>query len=301
MAGLHRVSEAAARGASCSFKVQAIISHDSNQTLQSYTQFKEIPRKLIVAKRLSQCLIPALPSGVHQAGLWTYIHISFKFSGCVKCLVASTIKLTSSKPDGLKRDLPLWSSGLFPFFEYASTSVKPTLLGIFEKYYLPLQGSLRPVMRSFILALLPGLEEETGEFFERVMALLDKLSGTVSPAFFLQNVWLIMLTTQVPRAYALNYLSRRLPKLDASEDVTPIVGRDVGLMIRAFGAVLSDENLLVQRSALDLLVSSLRLDSTAVSRATAQDRAILMRAATGVVLRRDLSTEPQVILVAPWS
>jgi hypothetical protein len=26
--------------------------------------------------------------------------------------------------EGLKRDLPLWSSGLFPFFEYAATSVK---------------------------------------------------------------------------------------------------------------------------------------------------------------------------------
>lgn len=72
----------------------------------------------------------------------------------------------------MKRDLPLWSSGLFPFFEYASTSVKPTLLGIFERFYLPLQGSLRPIMRAFILALLPGLEEETGEFFERVSCLV---------------------------------------------------------------------------------------------------------------------------------
>lgn len=72
------------------------------------------------------------------------------------------------KPDGLKRDLPLWSSGLFPFFEYAATSVKPVLLGLFGKYYLPLQGELRPIMRAFILALLPGLEEETSESFEQV-------------------------------------------------------------------------------------------------------------------------------------
>lgn len=26
--------------------------------------------------------------------------------------------------EGLQRDLALWSSGLFPFFEYAATSVK---------------------------------------------------------------------------------------------------------------------------------------------------------------------------------
>lgn len=141
------------------------------------------------------------------------------------------------------------------------------------------------------------------------MNLLDRLSGTVSPAFFLQNVWLVMLTTQVPRQYCLNYLSRRLPSLDANEgrpdsstlecsvsshsddiaDITPIVGRDMGLMIRAFSAALSDDNLLVQRSALDLLLQSLRIESAAVRQASSSDRAILMHAATGVVLRRDLS------------
>lgn len=38
-------------------------------------QFKEIPRKLVVAKRLSQCLNPALPTGVHQRALDVYSHI----------------------------------------------------------------------------------------------------------------------------------------------------------------------------------------------------------------------------------
>lgn len=45
------------------------------QTLQAYLQFKEIPRKLIVAKRLAQCLNPALPTGVHQRALDVYAHI----------------------------------------------------------------------------------------------------------------------------------------------------------------------------------------------------------------------------------
>ena len=45
------------------------------QTFQSYEQFKEIPRKVIVAKRLAQCLNPALPTGVHQRALDVYSHI----------------------------------------------------------------------------------------------------------------------------------------------------------------------------------------------------------------------------------
>ena len=74
-------------------------------------------------------------------------------------------------------------------------------------------------MKSFILSLLPGLEEETGEFFEKVLSLLDRLSGTVSPSFFLQNVWLIMLTSPSARGTSLNFLAKRLPRLNANEGV----------------------------------------------------------------------------------
>lgn len=45
------------------------------QTLQSFMQFKEIPQKLWVGKRLAQCMNPALPTGVHQRALDVYSHI----------------------------------------------------------------------------------------------------------------------------------------------------------------------------------------------------------------------------------
>ena len=46
--------------------------------------------------------------------------------------------------------------------------VQPALLNLFDTHYLPLQSGLRPIMKSFIIALLPGLEEETSEFFDKV-------------------------------------------------------------------------------------------------------------------------------------
>ncbi|OJT08448.1 Protein dopey [Trametes pubescens] len=242
------------------------------KTLQSYQQFKEIPRKVVVSKRLAQCLNPALPNGVHQRALDVYSHV-FAVLGS----------------EGLQRDLALWSSGLFPFFEYASTAVKPTVLNLFDTNYLPLQAGLRPVMKAFILALLPGLEEETGEYFDKVLGLLDRLAGTISQSFFFQNIWLVMLTTPPARGTALTYLAKRLPPFKADEDITPIVGDDIGLMIRAFSAALEDDDLLVRRAALDILLQSLHIDGIAVKKAQEDDRAILMRAATSVVLRRDLA------------
>ncbi|GAA6058598.1 hypothetical protein JCM10212_004009 [Sporobolomyces blumeae] len=248
--------------------------------LQGYPQFPIIPHKLIVAKRLSQCLNPALPTGVHQRALDVYTHI-----------------LTAIGPDNLRRDLPAWSSGLFPFFQYAATSVKPIVLNIYERFYVPLQASLRPATKAFILALLPGLEEETGEFFEKVAELLDRVSGTVSPAFFFQNMWLTLITAPHSRIPALNYLSRRLPKLESGESggshsrprLIEIVGQDVGLMIRGFAAALEDPQILVQRGILELLITTLRLDSVGFKNTRREDQILLMRSAVGVVLRRDLS------------
>ncbi len=60
-------------------------------------------------------------------------------------------------------------------------------------------------------------------------------------------------------------------------------------MIRAFAAALEDDDLLVRRGALDILQQSLHIDGVAVKKAQEDDRSILMRAATSVVLRRDLA------------
>lgn len=63
------------------------------QILSSNSQFGNIPLKILVAKRLAQCLNPALPSGVHSKALEVYEivfknigvrHLLLKF--CLMCL-----------------------------------------------------------------------------------------------------------------------------------------------------------------------------------------------------------------------
>ena len=72
-------------------------------------------------------------------------------------------------------------------------------------------------------------------------------------------------------------------------DFTTMLGHDVGLMIRAFAAAVEDDNVLVRRYALDLILQTLRLDGVAIQKASREDRIIIMRAAASVVMRRDLS------------
>ncbi|MCO5589740.1 hypothetical protein L7F22_043708 [Adiantum nelumboides] len=247
------------------------------KTLQTSTQFNAIPRKLIVAKRLSQCLNPALPSGVHQRALEVYEHI-----------------FTVIGPEGLRRDLSVWTPGLLPFFQFASMTVKPIVLNIIELHYLPLGQDLRPIAKPMQLALLPGLEEETSEHFERVLKLLDKIRDSIGQPFFLQNLWMILISVPAARLPSLHYLSRRLDDLNGAEgaakEVTSIVGPDLGLAIRAFSAALEDDTLLVRRAMLDLLAVKFKLDSKTFKELVRQDDRIrLFQSALAVVLRRDIS------------
>ncbi len=48
-------------------------------------------------------------------------------------------------------------------------AVKPVLLTLYERYYLPLQRALLPSLQAFITGLLPGLEEGL-EVYDRYKA-----------------------------------------------------------------------------------------------------------------------------------
>jgi hypothetical protein len=90
------------------------------------------------------------------------------------------------------------------------------------------------------------------------------------------------------RPAILNYLLRKLPKITDREDVAVVLGgkENVSLMIRAFSATLNDHQLLVQRGLLELLVQNFVLKHRMVPH---DDLVILMKAALGIVLRKDMS------------
>ncbi|ROT39776.1 hypothetical protein SODALDRAFT_377699 [Sodiomyces alkalinus F11] len=277
------------------------------QARPSSTNF--VPSKALVAKRLSQCLNPALPSGVHQKALEVYNYV-FSIIGT----------------EGLSRDLPLYLPGLASTLSFASLSVRSPYLDLLEGYFLPLDPrSLRPAMKSIVLAILPGLEDETSEDFDRTMKLMESFKVAMRPPnseelapthatgddFFWQCFFLAAITSHSRRGGALAYLVKNLPKLGeplvhtsstvdgtkngVESDLAAQLGRIVtspepGLLLRCFAAGLADEQLLIQRGFLDLLVSHLPLHCKVLqSRVKSRDLELLLGAAAGVVIRRDMS------------
>lgn len=170
-------------------------------------------------------------------------------------------------------------------------------------------------MRSIILALLPGLEDETSEDFDRTLKLVGSFKKAIRPNdskeltsqhsagddFFWQCFFMASITSQSRRAGALAYLVRHLPALGSpsaggDSDVsnkdlaTMVTSPEPGLLVRCFASGLADEQVLIQRGFLDLLVTHLPLDSKVLqTRVKSSDLELLLKSAVGVVIRRDMS------------
>ncbi|XP_062982727.1 protein dopey-2 [Elgaria multicarinata webbii] len=247
-----------------------------NKALQSNLKYSLLPRRLIISKRLSQCLHPALPSGVHLKALETY-EIIFKIIGT----------------KWLAKDLFLYSSGLFPLLANAAMSVRPVLLGLYEKYFLPLQKSLLPSLQAFLIGLLPGLEEGS-DIYDRTDALLVKLSLVIGKEVFYSALWgsvLVSPSIRLPASlFGVSHINREL----SGKQQKYMLGTDPKFTIKAFCVSMLDSNVLVQRNTLEVVLfffpfySSLDPNESAIP-LSRSDVVHLLSAAAQTLLRRDMS------------
>lgn len=250
-----------------------------NRVLNKHSSSTFLPEKALLAKRLAQCLTSFLPSGVHLKALETY-HIVFKRIG----------------PARLASDIPLYAGGLFPLFSYCSTSLKAPLLSLYETHFVPLGVALSPVLDGFVLAVLPGVEEESSEFYIRSRNLLDKLGEAVGDlGVFARSLWRALLLSPPTRLSAAHYL--RLKLSGDHDDLRAQMVSDMPLVAYAITAALSDSNTLTQRSVLDLLLGELALDSPFFQSTGAEEREAAVAVVGGVfgaLIRRDMSLTKRV-------
>uniref|UniRef100_A0A8B9GMA1 DOP1 leucine zipper like protein B n=1 Tax=Astyanax mexicanus TaxID=7994 RepID=A0A8B9GMA1_ASTMX len=247
-----------------------------NKALQSNLKYSLLPRRLIIGKRLAQCLHPALPSGVHLKALETY-EVIFKIIGT----------------KWLAKDLFIYSSGLFPLLAHAAMSVKPVLLTLYERYFLPLQKALLPSLQAFITGLLPGLEEGL-EVYDRTDALLLKLSLLVGQSVFYGALWGSVLVSPLVRLPASLFIVTHFDRMASSCEQKYMLGTDHRLTVKAMCLSLQDSNVLVQRNSLEILLyffsfgTCLDPEKSAIPLRREQ-MITVVSAASLTLLRRDMS------------
>ncbi|XP_056145152.1 protein dopey-2 isoform X2 [Lampris incognitus] len=247
-----------------------------NKALQSNLRYSLLPKRLIIGKRLAQCLHPALPSGVHLKALETY-EVIFKIIGT----------------KWLAKDLFIYSSGLFPLLGHAAMAVKPALLTLYERYYLPLQRALLPSLQAFVTGLLPGLEEGL-EVYDRTDALLLRLSLLVGQQVFYGALWGSMLVSPQVRLPASLFIVTHFDRMAPPRQQTHMLGYNHDMAIKAVCLSLQDSNVLVQRNMLEILLYffpfAACLDPEEASIPLSGEEIVtVVSAASLTLLRRDMS------------
>ncbi|KAF7267207.1 protein DOP1 homolog [Rhynchophorus ferrugineus] len=239
-----------------------------NRVLSNYTKFPVIPRRIKISKRLAQCMHPALPSGVHLKALETY-DIIFRCMGTNR----------------LACELFIYSSGLFPLMGHAAMNIRPTLLTIYETHFVPLGDRLRPALSGFLSGILPGLDTGT-DHFDRTNSLLESVCEGVEPTYFYTCIWQCVANNSPVRLPAITYVLSHYNRKLAMEDQLYLMGHDIGLMVSGLCAAVQDSSVLVQRSALDLLMICFPMQNKQLLYA---DMVRLVTAALSTILRRDMS------------
>jgi hypothetical protein len=195
-------------------KLKIYVFVSFSKTLESYSQFQSIPKRITLSKRLAQCLHPALPSGVHLKTLEVY----------------ETIFRIVDKRH-LQRDIILYSYGLFSLLPVAALPVKPVLLTLYETYFLPLGEALHPILTGFLIGLFSALEEGA-DYYHRVISFLDNLANRIDEFYFYNCIWSAIHLVASVRYSAINFILNHFDKRKNMEDQIYLIGSSIDTMVK---------------------------------------------------------------------
>ena len=71
---------------------------------------------------------------------------------------------------------------------------------------------LVPCLGGMLISVLPGLEEEGNEIYDRILRFINNLRKRTSPPIFYRTLWKSTVTSPNVRCAAIVYLDRQLPK-----------------------------------------------------------------------------------------
>ncbi|CCC68438.1 hypothetical protein NCAS_0B03540 [Naumovozyma castellii] len=281
------------------------------KALQSWTpKFQNVkyyvPEPYQVSRRLTSSLSPSLPAGVHQKTLEVY---TFIFENIGR--------------ETLSAESNIWVPGILPLMSYASMTVKSHLIELYEKYLVVLPSdTLKLLIRPLLASLFPGIDDESNEFLPLTMRLIETLKNNLKDdSLFWQTTFLVITTSKDRRLGGLVWLTKKFPSLnevphlvaernkseiaDTSDkknkketvlstllpEAKSLVSPEPGMLIRCMVRCLDDENdLLIKRGLLDLLVQRLRIDSPVlVTLANFNDTKLLVLSCCKTALNKDMS------------
>lgn len=243
----------------------------------------KITDKILLAKRLAQSLNPSLPGGLHEITLEVYD------------MIFENVRTNNGNLLGI--DLGLYSSGLFPFFQYATVPNKTLYLNnIIKKHYLELTPQeLVLCLPGFLASILPGLDDQNENLLKNLKEIFAKARQKVGDNCFYGGLWSVILRTQRLRLVGMKYINDTVPLYKTIEENNDLKAEYIFnyypnlsvLVINALTAVIEDENVQVQRLALDYVISRLPINNSILS---VDEKIAVVISALSLLIKNEYST-----------
>jgi len=248
--------------------------------------FGLITDKNTLSKRLAQCLNPECPGGVHEVVINIYF-ILFQ-------------NILAKNEGKIGDNLGIYSSGLFPFFTYAS---KPNKIKMLEKIiqacFLKLeQNELNLCLSGLLSSLIPGLDDNNEEITQKIYLTFDELKKKMKPGVFYGTYYSILLRNKLLRASGIKYLLERIIKFENYKQLSDEQKKEKlldefpnanSLVVNSLSELIAEEEVVTVRNAMDFIITRLPLsqENTIISD---ESKITLIKSALKLLIKNEYST-----------
>ncbi|CRG95283.1 conserved Plasmodium protein, unknown function [Plasmodium gallinaceum] len=208
-------------------------------TIEKYEVFVDFSSKFLLFRRLSQCLNPLLPSGVHSKALIIY----------------STIFKKVEK-NFLINNIHILCSGIFEFMLHCTINLK-TIYFKNIKSILNLKENVYIFAYALLLSLFNVVDSDNN-----ILLYIYSINNYIGEKIFFNNLWLLLLRHNEIRTNILNFLQTSFsPQISllSKERIKMLLPCKDYLVLSSLIFCLNDKNILNQRLTLSLLINNFPL------------------------------------------
>ena len=269
--------------------IQILKNLKENLVKYSSSNMGNLTDKITLSKRLAQCLNPNLPAGVHETCLDVY------------SMLYDNIKRNNDNILG--EDLGLYSSGLFPFFAYASAQNKIKFFNdIIKKHYLTLENNeFNLCLPGMVASILPSLDEQNEIMQKTLKEIFKESREKVGDSNFFGILWAIIFRNNKLRLPCIKYINEVIPIYkevenddDAIEDIkkTYYPNHSI-LVINSLKVLIEDSELIPQRIAMDFIISHFPINNKIFNE---DEKINLLISGLKLLIKNDYSTTRRLLI-----
>ena len=218
--------------------------------------FSMLNNKLLLAKRLAQCLNPECPSGVHEVVLDIYY------------LILHNIVFFNETC--LMDNLGIYACGLFPFYPNASLNnktkfMKEIVSGCFICFRT---DEITLCLPGLLTSLIQGLDDNNDTTRKNIYQMFTDLTTKLSPNVFYGVYWTLILRNKLLRPSGMKYLYEKIVKYNDYELMTQEKKDEIifneypninTVVINALCQVIEEKDIPTVRIGMDFIITRLPL------------------------------------------